>query len=129
MHDIDRTGVIFYTQISRSGIGCWNTNKPLTPQNFHFLTGNNRTMIYPSDLSVSQKSIDSFRLKSSNMNCFSFQIDRDGHVWMYTNQMPRWIYSQMNWNDYNFRLWRGNVNELVRNTPCESRGGGHNLYQ
>lgn len=72
MHDIDRSGVIFYAQISRSGIGCWNSNKPLTPQNFHFLTGNNRTMIYPSDLTVSEKTINFF-VCEHQIECFPFR--------------------------------------------------------
>lgn len=53
MHDFDRSGIIFYSQVGRNGVGCWNTKKQHTPTHFHFITGNNQTMIYPSDLNVS----------------------------------------------------------------------------
>ncbi|XP_031631444.1 uncharacterized protein LOC116345869 [Contarinia nasturtii] len=98
MHDFDKeTGVIFYTQIWPSGVGCWNTKKSHVQNNFKLLAHNNRTMIYPSDISV----------------------DQEGNVWMFTNTMTRWIYSQMNWNEYNFRVWKGNARELVKGTQCE----------
>lgn len=56
MHGFEReTGTIFYTQVATNGIGCWNTRYPHTADAFQMLAHNNRTMIYPSDLSVSEK--------------------------------------------------------------------------
>lgn len=53
-HEIDpQTGIIFYSQVQRNAIGCWNPNTPHTPDNFHILAQNNETMIYPSDVTVS----------------------------------------------------------------------------
>lgn len=54
MHAFDRqTGVIFFAQITTSGISCWNTANKLSPQTHEILAQNNATMIYPSDLNVS----------------------------------------------------------------------------
>lgn len=53
MHDFDASnGVIFYSQVGRNGISCWNTAKPYVPENHILLAQNNQTMIYPSDLNV-----------------------------------------------------------------------------
>lgn len=54
MHAFDRnTGIVFYSQVYTNGVGCWNSNTPHSPDNFHLLERNNQTMIYPSDLNVS----------------------------------------------------------------------------
>lgn len=53
MHAYDkRTGIIFYSQVSLNGIGCWDTTQPLNPDNFHLIAQDNTTMIYPSDINV-----------------------------------------------------------------------------
>lgn len=53
MHDFDRnSGIIFYSQVGRNGLSCWNTAKPYLPENHVLLAQNNQTMIYPGDLNV-----------------------------------------------------------------------------
>lgn len=53
MHEYDpRTGAIFYAEIQRNGVGCWNTRKPFTDSNHGTVQTNEQTMIYPSDLTV-----------------------------------------------------------------------------
>lgn len=55
MHDFDKdTGVIFYSQVGRNGVSCWNTARPHTAENHVLLARNDRTMIYPGDLTVIQ---------------------------------------------------------------------------
>lgn len=55
MHEYDKnTGIIFFSQVSLNGIGCWDTTKPLTESNFHIIAQDNATMVYPSDINVSQ---------------------------------------------------------------------------
>lgn len=98
MHDYDRaTGVIFYSQVATNGAACWNTAKPMTPANFGIIARNNQTMIYPGDLNV----------------------DSDGILWMFTNTMPRFIYSRLDPNEVNFRIWRQPVADAIRGTVCD----------
>lgn len=33
--------------------------------------------------------------------------------------MPRFIYSQLNVTEFNFRVWRANAREITRNTVCD----------
>ncbi|ALC47451.1 yellow-f2 [Drosophila busckii] len=98
MHEYDqRTGVVFYAEIQTNGVGCWNSRKPFTPANHGIVAANADTMIYPSDLT----------------------IDEDGDIWVMTNSMPIFIYSTLDANTFNFRIWRQKAVEAKRNTICE----------
>ncbi|XP_067618269.1 L-dopachrome tautomerase yellow-f2-like isoform X2 [Eurosta solidaginis] len=97
MHQYDpRTGVIFYAEIQRNGVGCWNTNKPFSSQNHGSVVQDAQRMIYPSDLT----------------------IDEDGNMWVMSNSMPIFIYSSLDTNVVNFRVWKQNVFEAAKNTIC-----------
>lgn len=53
MHEYDpQTDVIFYAEIQRNGVGCWNTNKPFSAANHGVVAQDAQRMIYPSDLTV-----------------------------------------------------------------------------
>lgn len=55
MHAYDPgTGVIFFDEIQRNGVGCWKTSKPISAENYGSVDSNAEDMIYPSDLSVSK---------------------------------------------------------------------------
>ncbi|XP_068152404.1 LOW QUALITY PROTEIN: L-dopachrome tautomerase yellow-f2-like [Drosophila tropicalis] len=98
MHVYDpRTQVVFYDEIQTNGVGCWNTKKPFSTANHGTVVANASNMIYPSDLT----------------------IDADGTIWVMTNSMPIFIYSTLDTNVYNFRIWKQNVHEAKRNTVCE----------
>lgn len=44
-----------------------------------------------------------------------------------TNALPRFIYSSLNYNDYNFRVWGNGISNAIKGTKCsassESRFG------
>jgi hypothetical protein len=71
----ETTGVIFFTQLKRDGIACWNprTMEPLTPQTFELIVADEKTLVFPNDLKV--------RCRSNNFEsrrmCFflSFCLD------------------------------------------------------
>lgn len=53
MHSFDEsTGVIFYAQIHKNGVACWNTEKPASPENLILIDQDDDAMIYPCDLNV-----------------------------------------------------------------------------
>ncbi|EDW81721.1 uncharacterized protein Dwil_GK12212 [Drosophila willistoni] len=98
IHKYDpRTQVVFYNEVQSNGVGCWNTNKPFAVANHDIVASNAQEMIYPSDMT----------------------IDEEGTIWVVTNSMPIFIYSTLDPNAYNFRIWRQNVYEAKRNTVCE----------
>ncbi|XP_030369539.1 L-dopachrome tautomerase yellow-f2-like [Scaptodrosophila lebanonensis] len=98
MHEYDpRTGVIFYNEIQQNGIGCWKESTPFSATNHGTVIRDAERMIYPSDLT----------------------IDDEGTMWVMSNSMPIFIYSNLDTNVFNFRIWKQNVVEAKRNTVCE----------
>ncbi|XP_034659967.1 L-dopachrome tautomerase yellow-f2-like [Drosophila subobscura] len=98
MHDYDpRTGVIFFAEIQRNGVGCWKSSKPFTVENHGTVDSNASDMIYPSDLT----------------------IDEEGTIWVMSNSMPIFIYSTLDTDVYNFRIWKQTTTKAKRGTVCE----------
>lgn len=98
MHQFDEiSGVMFYSQVAINGIACWNSAKQFTKDNHVVLAADDTRMIYPADLNV----------------------DQEGVLWVLTNTMPRFIYGRLDPNEYNFRVWRVNVLDVVRGTVCD----------
>lgn len=55
LHDFhQRTGIIFFSQVARNAVSCWNTYKPCTPENNGIVDQNDTTLNYPVDLNVSK---------------------------------------------------------------------------
>lgn len=48
------------------------------------------------------------------------QIDRNGNLWILSDRLPVFMYSQLDLHDYNFRILTGSTEELIRGTVCES---------
>ncbi|EDW97174.1 L-dopachrome tautomerase yellow-f2 [Drosophila yakuba] len=98
MHAYDPgTGVVFFDEIQRNGVGCWKTSKPISAENYGSVDSNAMDMIYPSDLS----------------------IDEDGTIWVMSNSMPIFIYSTLDTDVYNFRIWKQKASLARRGTVCE----------
>lgn len=53
------------------------------------------------------------------------QIDSEGDLWVLANTLPRFIYGKLNTNEYNFRIFRTNVNDAIRGTLCDLRHHDH----
>lgn len=47
-----KTGILFYTQVQKDGIACWNTKKPFTLENLPLCANDNETLVFPNDLKV-----------------------------------------------------------------------------
>lgn len=99
MHEYDETtGVLFYAEVGRNAIGCWNTKKPFSARNHDVIHRDNERMIYPSDMNV----------------------DRDGTIWVMSNTMPRFIYASLNTDEFNFRVWKASTRNAIRGTLCDN---------
>lgn len=107
MHHLDLiSGVMFYAEIGRNAVGCWNSRQPFNAGTHQVVARDDEKMIYPSDL----------------------RVDLNGTVWVMTNSMPVFIYSQLDTNKFNFRVWRANARDLVRGTVCQgSRVRRHHI--
>lgn len=48
----------------------------------------------------------------------SQQIDRNGNLWILSDRLPVFMYSQLDLHDYNFRILTGSTEELIIGTVC-----------
>ncbi|XP_023945220.2 L-dopachrome tautomerase yellow-f2 isoform X2 [Bicyclus anynana] len=78
-----RSSVIFFAEIGRDAISCWNTGTALNPANIAILARDRQRLSYPSDLHVS-----------------------NDEVWVMSNTLPRFGYSRLDTNEYNFYIYR-----------------------
>ncbi|KAF7995923.1 hypothetical protein HCN44_007030 [Aphidius gifuensis] len=96
---IDKNGVMFFNMVTRDSIWCWDTRKEYIPQNFGVVGVNNETLIFPNDLRIDNEDKQSF--------------------WIISNKLPMYIYGPWDTNVINFRIYRGYVQDAVKNTVCD----------
>lgn len=94
------SGVIFYTQVNRDGVGCWNSKKhenEYSADTNGLVSSDNQTMIFPNDL----------------------KVDRDSNLWVLTDRLPNFIYKHLDENEINYRVLSAPVSSLIKGTVCE----------
>ncbi|XP_062558540.1 L-dopachrome tautomerase yellow-f2-like [Armigeres subalbatus] len=92
----EHTGVLFYAETNRNAVGCWNSATDFHPENQGIVHLDNEGMIYPADLT----------------------IDNDGTIWVISNRLPIWIYSKLDVDEYNYRIWRQTSAKAINGTIC-----------
>ncbi|KAK6636368.1 hypothetical protein RUM43_010028 [Polyplax serrata] len=90
------TGVMFYTQLQKNSVNCWNTNKPLVQENLAEVASDNETMIFTNDL----------------------KVDREGKLWVLTDKLPVFIYRGLDEKEINYRIFSATVEEAIAGTSC-----------
>ncbi|XP_055551029.1 protein yellow [Wyeomyia smithii] len=92
------TGVIFYTQVNKDGVGCWNTAKPLNPDTQGLVDSDSDALVFPNDL----------------------KVDNEGNVWVLSDRLPLFIFTSLDPEQYNYRILTGEISELIKGTPCDA---------
>ncbi|KAG6446385.1 L-dopachrome tautomerase yellow-f [Manduca sexta] len=92
-----KTHVLFYTQVNRNGVGCWNSNKPYTPENNPLLFSDPALYEFPNDL----------------------KVDDEGTLWLLVDKLPRFIYKSLDPNEINYRIYTINTVEAIAGTACQ----------
>lgn len=96
---IDRNGIMFFNMVTRDSVWCWDTRKEYLSQNLGVVGAHNQSLIFPNDLRVDHEDKQSF--------------------WTISNKLPMYIYGPWNPNEINFRVYRGYVQDAVKNTVCD----------
>ncbi|XP_047526633.1 L-dopachrome tautomerase yellow-f2-like [Vanessa atalanta] len=91
------TSVLFYTQINRNGIGCWNSNKPYTPENNPLLFNDSTLFEFLNDL----------------------KVDDEGTLWLLSDKLPRFIYKSLDPNEINYRIFSMKASDAIAGSACE----------
>lgn len=98
---ISNNGVMFYTLVHMDNVACWDTTKPYKRINLHpLLPISNNLLHFPNDLKVSHSGPDQ-------------------ELWIMSNRLPIYLYSQLDHNNINFRILHANVKSLVSGTICD----------
>lgn len=92
----EETGVLFYTQVNKDAIGCWNSAKPYSPDTQGLVDSDSDALVFPNDL----------------------KIDNDRNVWVLSDRMPVFLFKSLNPTEINYRILKGKVGDLVQGTPC-----------
>lgn len=90
------SGVIFYTQVNKDGVGCWNTAKQLNIDTQGLVDSDSDALVFPNDL----------------------KVDNEANLWVLSDRLPTFIYKELDPEQYNYRILTGSVNDLIRGTPC-----------
>lgn len=91
------TGIIFYTQVNKDGVGCWNTAKTLTPDTQGLVDSDSDALVFPNDL----------------------KVDTEGNLWVLSDRLPMFIFTSLDPAEYNYRILTGQINDIIKGTPCE----------
>jgi hypothetical protein len=98
---MDRQGVLFFTLVTQDSVGCWNSQQPYgyRPELLGIVGNDNVRLIFPNDL----------------------KIDNELHqsVWVLSNKLPQYLYSKLDFNDYNFRILTAPTDVAVQGTVCD----------
>lgn len=90
------TDVIFYTQINKDAIACWNIKKNYEMDTQGLVDSDSHTLIFPNDL----------------------KIDRNGNLYVLSNKLPVYMFNKLK-PEHNYRILTGKTTEIIKGTPCE----------
>ncbi|KAJ8665272.1 hypothetical protein QAD02_006934 [Eretmocerus hayati] len=99
-----RTGAIFFQLAEYTALACWNIERPFHPDNVVVLAQDQEILQYVSSIKVI-------------VNAFG-----EEELWFNTNRLQKTINKTRKLNELNFRLIRGNVRDLIKNTKCAPTG-------
>ncbi|XP_063530388.1 protein yellow [Cydia strobilella] len=94
---MDDSGVQLFNLIDQNAIGCWNTFRPLKPQNVAIVDKDDVGLVFPSDV----------------------KIDAERNVWVMSDRMAVFLESQLDYSDINFRIYTAPLDRLLEETACQ----------
>lgn len=91
-----KTNVLFYTQVNKDAVGCWNANKKYTPDTQGLVDSDSDALVFPNDL----------------------KVDSNGNLWVLSDRMPVFLFGKLDPQKENYRILKGKVSEIIQGTPC-----------
>lgn len=97
----EATGVLFYTQLNKDGVGCWNSYRhaaEYSADTNHLVASDSRALEFPNDL----------------------KVDKTGTLWVISDRLPGFLYGGgLNGNETNYRVFNARVVDLINGTVCD----------
>ncbi|CAH0401455.1 unnamed protein product [Chilo suppressalis] len=92
-----KNNVLFFTQVCKNAIGCWNIDKPFTPQNTPTVVRDCTLLEFPNDV----------------------KVDKEGNLWILSDRQARFLHGHLDPAQVNFRVLTAPVTKLIQGTACE----------
>lgn len=96
---VSRNGVMFFNLVQRSAVGCWDLRKPYTINNLAIVESDSVKLNFPNDMKVDH--------------------EPKQNVWVMTNYLPQFLYSNLDFDQVNFRILAAPVEKAVAGTVCD----------
>ncbi|CAH2042679.1 unnamed protein product, partial [Iphiclides podalirius] len=113
------TNVLFYTQLSKNGVGCWNLDREFSEQNTPLLLSDCSLLEFPNDIKVKDY-LDTFiYINRIDTYVIEREVDSEGDVWLLSDRQSRFLYGRIEPSRVNFRVLRAPAARLVRATRCQ----------
>lgn len=106
---MDRQGILFFNQVTRNSVGCWDSRKPYKRLNLGVVAQSNDTLLFPNDLKIDNEKRQS--------------------LWILSNKLPIYLYSSLNKDEYNFRILTTYTDQAVQGTICDPSLVYENSYE
>uniref|UniRef100_A0A336N1Q4 CSON010085 protein n=1 Tax=Culicoides sonorensis TaxID=179676 RepID=A0A336N1Q4_CULSO len=96
------TGVLFYTLPNLNAIACWRTNSKTKT---YTIKSQGRVFMSPVDMSFPN----------------DIKVDDQDRLWVLSNKLHIFMYSELNPNDVNFRILTATVKDAIEHTACDTK--------
>lgn len=96
------TGVLFYTLPNLNAIACWRTNSKTKT---YTIKSQGRVYMSPVDMSFPN----------------DIKVDDQDRLWVLSNKLHIFMYSELNSNDVNFRILTATVKDAIEHTACDTK--------
>lgn len=93
----EKSKVLFYTQVNKDSIQCWNSDTAYTPNTQGIVFSDSDALEFPNDI----------------------KIDDNGNIWILSDKMPRFLFSKLDSSKFNYRVLTGKVSDVIKGTACE----------
>lgn len=92
-----KNNVLFYTQISKNAVNCWNAATPYNTDTQGVVDSSSDSLVFPNDL----------------------KLDVNGNLWVLSDRLPVFMYSTLDPQQYNYRVLTGKSSDVIKGTPCD----------
>ncbi|XP_015108627.1 protein yellow [Diachasma alloeum] len=86
------TGIIYFTQVNKNSVACWDTHEKLNPETFRVVAQDDNDLIFPNDIIIDPK--------TRKFYCLS-------------DNLPVFIYSNYNFEETNFNIHSASLDDLT----------------
>ncbi|XP_027854027.2 protein yellow-like isoform X2 [Aphis gossypii] len=96
----ENTGALFYTQINKDGVGCWNSFRnadEYSADTNYLVASDSQTLEFPNDL----------------------KVDKTGTLWVLSDKLPSYLYRGLDDNEINYRIFNAPVVDVIKGTVCD----------